>query len=109
MVCVISLLHSACGIMHLEIFWRVLKISVKEVNRSISLTIKSNVLVRRQVYFTSLGVPKAIFLAEMIEKGVKKNIITDFQIFGRDPGIPVQKSTGNNTKWHIAPILSIFC
>ena len=57
------------------------------------------------MYFTSLGVPKAIFLAEMIEKGVKKNIITDSKIFGRDPGIPVQKYTGNITKWPIAPIL----
>ena len=49
------------------------------------------------------------FLAEMIEKGVKKNIITDSKIFGRDPGIPVQKYTGNNTKWPIAPMSSIFC
>ena len=52
------------------------------------------VIVRRQVYFTSLGVPKAIFLAEMIEKGVKKNIITDFKIFGRDPGIPAGPEPG---------------
>ena len=49
--------------------------------------------------------PKAIFLSEMIEKGVKQNIITDSKIFGRDPGIPVKKYTGNNTKSPIVPIL----
>ena len=47
--------------------------------------------------FTSLCVLKAIFLAKMIEKGLKKNMVTVAKVAGRDPGIPVQKYTGKTT------------
>ena len=58
---------------------------------------------------TSLGVRKTIFLARMAEKGLKKNMVADFKVSGRDPGIPDKKYTGKTTKLIIAPKISIFC
>ena len=58
---------------------------------------------------TSLGVRKAIFLAKMVEKGLKKNMVTDAKVSGRNPGIPDKKYTGKTTKSLIARKISIFC